>query len=69
MAQLFIPMLEREATREKSLFWDTQKRGMMEHIGNELLTNMQRFTSQVLFQLSFIKHCVLIRYICIIECM
>jgi len=48
MTQLFVPMLAREATQDKSQFWHTQQNNMMEHIGNELLTNMKRFTSQVI---------------------
>jgi hypothetical protein len=44
-------MLAQEASQEESLFWDT-KIDMMEHIGNELLTNMQRFTSQVSIELN-----------------
>lgn len=52
MAQLFVPMLAREATQEESLFWNTKEPSMMEHIGYELLTNMQRFTSQVKFYLN-----------------
>lgn len=47
MAQLFVPMLAREATREESLFWETQKANMMEDIGYELIRNMQRFSAQV----------------------
>lgn len=55
MAQLFIPMLVREATQEESLFWKTEEANLMDHIGHELLTNMQRFTSQVSFYLNSIR--------------
>ena len=47
MLQLFVPMLAREGSRGKPRFWHTEEQHMMEHIGNELLTNMQRFGSQV----------------------
>lgn len=48
MSQLFVPMLAREGARgEDAIFWFTEEQHMMEHIGNELLTNMQRFSSQV----------------------
>lgn len=48
MSQLFVPMLAREGARgEEAIFWFTDEQHMMEHIGNELMTNMQRFSSQV----------------------
>jgi len=49
MLQLFVPLLAREqGMRGESRFWVTEEQHMMEHIGHELLTNMQRFTAQVL---------------------
>ncbi|OAE19678.1 hypothetical protein AXG93_1847s1410 [Marchantia polymorpha subsp. ruderalis] len=44
---LFMPILAREGVYAGSKFWHTEETHMMEHVGNELLSNMQRFLSQV----------------------
>ncbi|KAG6552243.1 hypothetical protein Mapa_006092 [Marchantia paleacea] len=43
---LFMPILAREGVYAGSKFWHTEETHMMEHVGNELLSNMQRFLSQ-----------------------
>ncbi|KAL2608322.1 hypothetical protein R1flu_026895 [Riccia fluitans] len=44
---LFMPILAREGIYGGSKFWRTEETHMMEYVGNELLSNMQRFLSQV----------------------
>jgi hypothetical protein len=44
---LFLPILAREGAHTVSKFWYTEETHMMEQVGNELLSNMQRFLSQV----------------------